>query len=207
MKNKFLSSIFILLSFISGCSVYTDIYSDYDRSVDFTKYKTFAWLPDKDTAKSEFNNQIIRSNTRNYFTHCMAVRGYKINADTPDVFLELVVTAATKQKTVTSPVYTYPSGWYYYNPYYYSYPSPYYYRYPYNYGYSYTYVTQKVEYTEGAITLNVIDRKQNKLVWTGTAKGDLYDSKYIADNLHPAVYDILDSYPVKAPKEHKRPKK
>lgn len=192
---------------IAGCGVYTDITSDYDRSVAFTKYKTFAWLPDKDTSKSEYNNQIIRNNTRNYFTHCMGERGYKARVDTPDVFLDLIVTTAKKEKTVNTPVYNYPYDWYYDNPYYYPYPSSYYYNYPYYYNYTTTYITQKTEYTEGAIILNVIDRKQNKLVWTGTAKGDLYDPSYIGDNLHPAVYDILNNYPVKPVREHKRPKK
>lgn len=196
----------LLFLAIAGCGVYTKITSDYDRSVDFTKYKTFAWLPDKDTAQSEYNNQIIRNNTRNYFTHCMGERGYKISIDTPDVFLDLVITAVKKEKSVSTPGYTYPSGWYYHNPYYYHYPSNHYYLHHYNYNYT-TYVTQKVEYTEGAITLNIIDRKLNKLVWTGTAKGDLYDPSYIGDNLHPAVYDILDNYPIKPINGHKRPKK
>src|SRR5579885_889713 len=103
-KNFYLTDILFLA--IAGCGVYTDISSDYDRSIDFTKYKTFAWLPDKDTSKSECNNQIIRNNTRNYFTHCMGERGYKASIDTPDVFLDLVVTAAKKEKTVTTPVST-----------------------------------------------------------------------------------------------------
>jgi hypothetical protein len=72
-------------SLLRGCGVYTKITSDYDRSVDFTKYKTFAWLPNKDTAQGEYNNQIIRNNTRNYFTHCME-REDEI-ALIPDVFL------------------------------------------------------------------------------------------------------------------------
>ena len=84
-------------------------------------------------------------------------------------FLDLVITAVKKEKSVSTPGYTYPSGWYYHNPYYYHYPSNHYYLHHYNYNYT-TYVTQKVEYTEGAITLNIIDRKLNKLVWTGTTK-------------------------------------
>ena len=121
-------------------------------------------------------------------------------------FLDLVITAVKKEKSVSTPGYTYPPGWYYHNPYYYHYPSNHYYLHHYNYNYT-TYVTQKVEYTEGAITLNIIDRKLNKLVWTGTAKGDLYDPSYIGDNLHPAVYDILDNYPIKPINGDKRPKK
>lgn len=52
----------------------------------------------------------------------------------------------------------------------------------------------------------MIDAKQNKLVWLGTAEGDLYDPSYIEYNLHPAVYDILTNYPVNTIREHKKPK-
>ena len=150
----------------------------------------------------------------------MGERGMKANVDTPDVLLQLVVKSVKKEYTTTSPVYnSYPS-YYYSNPYYYPYPNSYYYR-AHNYSnyYNYSsfnsgnysntnrsYTTQKVEYTQSTITLNVIDVKQNKLVWMGTAEGDLYDPSYIESNLHPAVYDILTNYPVNTIREHKKPK-
>lgn len=208
MKTKVilpLTSIILLV----GCGVYNNIYSDYDRSVDFSKYKTFAWLPDRDSSSTPYNNQIIRNNTVNYFSHCMGERGMKANVDTPDVLLQLVVKSVKKEYTTTTPAYySYPS-YHYSNPYYYPYPSLYYYRSPYYYNYynyNHGYITQKVEYTQSTITLNVIDVKQNKLVWMGTAEGDLYDPSYIESNLHPAVYDILNDYPVQTIREHKRPK-
>ena len=134
--------------------------------------------------------------------------------------MELVVTNSKKEKTYTYRTYN-SSPWYYSNPYYYPYPNAYYYRsYNYNNHYSYyqgypsqgysgqgnssqSYTTQKVEYVDGAITLNFIDRKQNKLVWSGTAQGDIYDASAIADNLHPAIHDILKDYPVKPIEEKK----
>ncbi|MBK6861639.1 MAG: DUF4136 domain-containing protein [Saprospiraceae bacterium] len=214
----FLSLTSIML--LAACGVYNNISSDYDRSVDFTKYKTFAWLPDKDSTNTPTNNQIIRNNTINYFSHCMGERGMKANVDSPDVLLQLVVYSVKKEYTTTSPAfYNYPS-YNYSNPYYYPYPNSYYYRshnyrnyYNYNSIYSgnysntnRSYTTQKVEYTQSIITLNVIDAKQNKLVWLGTAEGDLYDPSYIEYNLHPAVYDILTNYPVNTIREHKKPK-
>lgn len=200
--------LFIFVFFlIISCKIYTDISSNYDKSIDFTIYKTFAWLPDKDTSKTEFNNQIIRNNTRNYFSHCMAERGYKADTENPDILLELIITETKKNKTITSPTYPLYMGYYQSNPYFYPYPNAYVYNYFFDYNYSNSYITEKVEYTEGGITLNIIDKKLNKLVWTGTAKGDLYDPSSIGENLHPAVYDILKSYPVPPIKKQKRPKK
>ena len=49
---------------LAGCNAtYKAISTDYDRSVDFNHYKTFAWLPDKaDTMNTAYNNEIIRNN-------------------------------------------------------------------------------------------------------------------------------------------------
>ncbi len=202
----------VIIVTIAACSpVFYPTYSDYDRGVDFNSYKSFAWLPDKDSASNPYDNQIIRNNTQNYFTHCFGERGYKLNLDTPDVLMQLVVNSEKKSYTVTSPSYPY-SHYSYSNPYYYPYGSYYYYRgpsYSNYYGYSYwnNYTTtKKVEYMKNSITVNVIDRKQNKLVWTATTEGDIYDPAYISENLHPAVYDLLDNYPITPIKEHKRPK-
>ena len=202
MKNKFLIAASILIIALSACtSTYNVVSSDYDRSVDFQKYKTFAWLPDKaDTAFSPYNNEIIRNNIRNYFGLCMSDRAYKVDLENPDLLLQLVITNAKKERTVS----TFPSS-YYYRPYYYGsyYYSPYRFGYYYNNYPSFGYgsggyaTTQKQEYVNGAITLNFIDTKSKKLVWSGTAEGDIYDPSQISKNLHPAVHDILDQYPVK----------
>ena len=194
--------------FIIQCKVYNKVSYNYDKSIDFTKYKTFAWLPDTDTSKSDYDNAIIRNNTRNYFSHSMADRGYKADTKNPDVLLELIITEKKKEEIVSNSNNTqmYPNYYPNNNPYYYPYPNNYYYQTPYNNNYSNT-VTQEQEYTEGGITLNVIDRKLNKLVWRGTASGDLYDPATIEENLSPAVYDILKKYPIPPLKKQKKPKR
>jgi hypothetical protein len=195
----------IAIIVLVGCSTtYNAVSTDYDRSVDFSQYKTFAWLPDKaDTANTPYNNEIIRNNIRNYFGQCMSDRGYMFDGESPDILMQLVITNAKKERVITS----YPSS-YYYRPYYFGsfyytpYPYGYYYRHYPSYGYGYSgfpgySTTQKQEYVNGSITLNFIDRKNNKLVWTGTAEGDIYDASHISHDLHPAVHSILNEYPVK----------
>lgn len=205
MKKIIWISTSILIVMLGGCSsTYNAVSSDYDRSVDFINYKTFAWLPDKaDTTNTRYNNEIIRNNIRNYFGQCMSDRGYNVDLENPDLLLQMVITNAKKERVVTS----YPSS-YYYSPYYFGshYYTPYSYGYYYRnyptYGYGYSgypgyLTTQKQQYVNGSITLNLIDRKVNKLVWSGTAEGDIYDPSQISSDLHPAVHRILDEYPVK----------
>lgn len=210
MKKNIWITIIVAALVIAGCSTYSKIYSDFDRSADFTKYKTFAWLPDKtDTTNSPYNNEIIRNNLRNYFGQCMSDRGYSFDFENPDVLMQLVITNSKKEKIL--PSY---SSIYYYRPYYYGsyyyqpYAFGYYYRYYPSYSYS-TFIgyptTYRIEYVNGAITLNFIDRKTNKMVWTGTAEGDIYDPAMISHDLHPAIHNILAQYPVKpiAGKSHR----
>ena len=202
-KNIWITAI-VALVVLAGCSAtYKAVSTDYDRSADFSQYKTFAWLPDKaDTANTPYNNEIIRNNIRNYFGQCMSDRGYKFDGESPDILMQLVITNAKKERVIS----TYPSN-YYYRPYYFGsfyyspYPYGYYYRHYPSYGYGYSgfagySTTQKQEYVNGSITLNLIDKKANKLVWTGTAEGDIYDPSHISHDLHPAVHRILDQYPV-----------
>lgn len=200
----------IILLLIAGCSrkVYKDIQSSYDKSADFKQYKTFAWLPDKDSIDARTIFGMMRNNTMNYFTHCMGERGYKANTDNPDVLLELIIKSETKEKedpTLPKPFST-TTVTTYANPYLHPLTNPFKYNKPFTYKY-FNYPPEKQlpkeTYLKNSITLNVIDRVNQKVVWTGTAKADLYDTTYLQMNLHPVVYDILEQYPVKPYYKHR----
>ena len=96
--KKTLFILTIVALFAACSSTYNTVYSDYDRSVDFTRYKTFAWLPDKaDTLNSPYNSEIIRNNIRNYFGLCMSDRAYKVDLDNRDLLLQIVITNSNKE--------------------------------------------------------------------------------------------------------------
>lgn len=57
---------------------------------------------------------------------------------------------------------------------------------------------------KSSITVNLFDRKQIKLVWTSITVRDIYDPAYIEDNLNPAVYDILNDFPISPIHPHKK---
>lgn len=191
----------IIILVYTGCDLYSDISSSSDVATNFSKYRTFAWLPDRtDTTDLPYNNEIIRNNIRNYFGQSFAERGYKVDLDSPDVLLNIVITNKKKEKVIIYSANPYPyyyCNYYYGSTYYYPYDFNYYYRYHPGYCYPSNYYTEKQEYVEGSIILNVIDRKQNKLVWSGVARGDIYDATYINENIHPAVEAIMKKYPVK----------
>ncbi|TAL57179.1 MAG: DUF4136 domain-containing protein [Bacteroidetes bacterium] len=188
------------LCVLNGCGIYTEISVTADENTNLSNFKTFAWLPDKmDSNNSPYNNEIIRNNLKNYFGQEMAERGYGVNLDTPDVLLQVTLVNKKQEKEVRYPVYPRPfyyCNYFYCSVYYSPYPYAYYYRHYDNYCYSMGYCKETVQYVEGSITLNVIDRKTNKLVWAGTAKGDIYDPAYINRSIHPAVEAIMKKFPV-----------
>lgn len=199
IKNSSNYGLVLLLIFmVSACGVYMNITTSADIDTDFTKYKTFAWLPDQtDTTNLPYNNEVIRNNIKNYFGQSFAARGYSFNLENPDLLLQIIISTKEKVVVTTYPVPNYNCRYYYGSSYYFPYPFNYYYVRHGSYCYPTNYVQQPIEYIESSITLNIIDRQQNKMVWSGTAKGNVYDPAYINRNIHPAVEAIMHQYPVK----------
>jgi len=215
MNARIIQLIFLGILFISvRCSTYTNVYSNYDKSVDFSQYQTFAWAPDSGVVVPReleaYDNDIVRNNAKNYITHSLTSRGFLVNIDSPDLVLNLVLLNEKQEKIVTYnnyPSYPY-GGYYFYNPYYF----PYYYpRYRYYTWFGWgppfyderTTTTVTKTYVKGTITLNMYDRQLRKLVWTGSAEGNIYDPKYIQYDVHPAIDRLMKKFPVKAVQNQK----
>ena len=210
----FISSIALLL-LLTNCNIYHVLYTDKDMTTDFTKYRSFAWLPQHTLKDSTpFHNQIIENNTKNYLSHEFMARGLKIHVDTPDVLLQLDIKSLNKHK-LEQVEHTTPETYHYQynatspvNPYYTPYPSYFTYsnvhmhnaarfRFSTNSMNNANYTTQVVNYEESTITLNMIDRKTEKLVWTVVVEGDLYDPKQMENYIHKAVIKMAKDYPIK----------
>ncbi len=191
MKIKHLSTVLILLMLGAGCSVYPGYYSNTDQDAEFTSYRTFAWLPDQDTTEA-LNSQIIRT----YFNHCLGEMGMTVHMDGPDVLLELLVEGETQETPGHAGRRPYAGGRFYFqDPFYHPFPG---YDYRRSHDYSCRYTTRNAEYGKGTITLNMIDRKRNKLLWTGAAKSILYGPNLLSEDLHQTVHAILKKYPGKS---------
>ncbi|MFD0795401.1 DUF4136 domain-containing protein [Mucilaginibacter litoreus] len=198
----------VLLSATSCATSYKLANSDFDKTVDFSKYKTFSWIAPLDKDSISAADQIIYNNTINYFAHDLAARGMTVDNDNPDLLFQLKVSEKREQRTETArqtfPLYN--NNYYFryhafspYNRYYNLYPRSYYYNRGFNFNdYRYGYNTQTGDYTKSSLTLNVMDLKQRKFIYTATVEADLYDPATWKRELHPAVHTLLDNYPVKA---------
>ncbi len=198
-KISFFGLVLAVMTLLSACNVYNQINSTIDPTVNFDKYKTFAWLADKaDTVNSPYNNEIIRNNIRNYFSKEMSDRGFQINLEQPDLLLELAV--KNEPHTVRR-VY---QDDYYYNRYYFRsvYYSPFTRRYYYVFypNYYYSNPNPRIEFDShinNSVTLNVVDANGHKLLWTGSVQADIYDPSVIEKDIHPAVVKLMKQFPVK----------
>ena len=212
MKSKIIFFKLCLIAAIalSGCGIYNNTYSNFDKSVDFTKYETYAWLnSQKPQASTPYYNDVVENNAKSYVDRHFKDRGYTVDTLKPDLLLELVLKSEKKTEEIqTSNPYNYSNYTYNNYPYNQRYNDNIYYNdanynhygnYNYNrhYLYNQSYSTKNRKYTQSAITINVIDRASNKMVWTGTAENDIYDPAYLKEEVHPAVVNILEQYPVK----------
>jgi hypothetical protein len=188
---------FIVLFFlvaVTGCGNYIKTYADYDRNINFSGFKTYAWLNNHQPhAPTPFDNDIIENNIKNYAEHELANRGYVADADNPDVLIEVKLSNQNKINTTNTPVYsTYPNSYFYYNQNNYRW-NPHGYTQPYQIGNRVT----RTEFVRATITINVIKRDANQLIWTGTAEDDIYDLQNKDKDLHPAIDKIMQRYPIR----------
>jgi hypothetical protein len=197
---KKLSGILIIFSLLvwSGCSS-TRVHSDQVKDVNFSAYKTYAWLPNgKDTtSKTILNSEITYQNLRQAADREMAKRGYTLDAQNPDLLLLVHTMFEKRQELVQSPLYS--SYGYYYPGFYTGTWHPYYYGGYYNVPYVAGYDIREVTYTEGTVIIDVIDRKKNNLIWRGWSEERIHDYGDV-NELYKNVEKIFKKYPVKAKK-------
>ena len=158
------------------------IRTNVNQSTDFSQYKTFGFLPQLDTDYSyeSLVSQYLKEATKKEMTN----RGYVFTDDNPDLLINFHNNIEDKQR-----VYQVPAS---YNRSYYSYRGRTYYDVWDGYE---TYVDN---YTEGTLNIDVVDRKQNKMVWEGISIGRLSeeDLNNLQPTLQKAVAEIFSKFPL-----------
>ncbi|WP_424963893.1 DUF4136 domain-containing protein [Ekhidna sp.] len=195
------NSLIVALIALASCSVYQDVQVTKDKSVDFSQYETYAWLPEKEhNTDTEYDNDFIRQKTRNYFGHCMAERQLKPDTANPDLLLQ-VEWLSHARKVEVARANDYPDYNSIDN---YNAPTVYLYngKLSGNPGWKEEYSKPEiVKYAHGGAKLTAIDPKTNQIIWEGLAQGDLYDPTIMYDDLHPSIHKMMKKFPIKIPKE------
>ena|SRR5215471_11050516 len=173
------SLLLLFILAVAGVSA-QKVKTGYDKSADFGKYKTFAWIPNTAPATNPVLATLINADIE----HELNQKGLRKVDSNPDLLVKSYGGAEDVAGgwAAQDPSYTASGGaplpgdtmWVGALP-----PTP---------------VPQVMH---GSITVDLIDAKQNRLVWRGTAKGKMdYDKRgKLLDQANKAVSEIFKKYP------------
>ena len=169
---KLLPALLLLLAVTSCVSV--RVASDYDKNVNFSNYKTFAFYkPGID--KAEINDLDKRRILRAIEAELLA-KGYT-KSENPDMLVSIFTKSREKINVYNDGFGPYGYGWGWY---------PWYWN-------SYNTVSRS---TEGVLYIDLIDAKKKELVWQGQGTGYLTQNmEKKEERIKEFVNKILENYP------------
>jgi hypothetical protein len=173
---------------ITGCAGTAHI--EKDKSADFSKYKTYAWVekPETKEAKKTRKNELTEANVRSSVNNQLQKIGWKEVKSNPDVIVNYELLVERTEKEQTNPVYTQPFTRSYFNRYTgrvntFYYPS----RFA---GYDNYSTTVK----EGTVTITLVDNKTDKAVWQGWATSEVDSRKMTGKEIDQSVKTIFRKF-------------
>lgn len=177
-----LSSVFLM-----SCTSTAHI--EKDDTVNFSNYKSFAWLHGEE-GKLEKQSDLIESKIREAVTLELEKSGWKQIKTKPDVLLDYDLLVEKESKEKRDAVYSQPYSRIIYNPYTRRYASIYY---PSRFmGYQ----SYEELIKEGTITITMIDAKTDKMIWMGWTTGEVNSRNLTKKEIQKAVTSIFKKFDV-----------
>ncbi|MCK5620279.1 MAG: DUF4136 domain-containing protein [Candidatus Krumholzibacteria bacterium] len=168
------------VALLAGCGSGLELSNDFDQQIDFSQYKTFQWVPSKDSS-----NDLLESRIKSATIDQLTQKGMVSTTTDPDVYV--IYHAGAKDKVdIQSYGYGYGYG-----------------RYGGVYGGAYGAGSGGIStynYTEGTLIIDIIDASSKQLAWRGSATGVLDESpsaEKITENVNKAIAAIMSQYPPK----------
>jgi hypothetical protein len=171
---------------LAACATGPRVTSDMDPSANFGQYRTFAFYSPL-AIEGQGYATLTSGRTKDAARRQLESRGYVYDEKSPDLWVNLNAYMQEKTDVVTIPEVDYD--------YYYSYRARRYVSVPY-----WRDRTDVYKYTEGTLNVDLVDAKQNRLVWTGVAVGRVGRTKpeERGARIDAAVADIFLRYPYRA---------
>lgn len=171
---------------LASCATGPRVTSDVDPSAHFGQYRTFAFYSPL-AIEGQGYATLTSGRTKEAARRQMESRGYVYDEKSPDLWVNLNAYMQEKTGIVNTPEVDYD--------YYYSYRARRYVAVPY-----WRDRTDVYKYTEGTLNVDLVDAKQNRLVWTGVAVGRVGRTKAEerGAKIDAAVAEIFLRYPYRA---------
>jgi hypothetical protein len=173
----------------SSCTSGPSVRADFDKSADFTQYKTFGFASPLGTDRAGYKTIVSQ-----YLTAAaraeLEARGLKYADTAPQLIVNFNAKLSDKMRVDTMPSSSMGMG-------YYGYRGGYYSAWP-----AYHSETVVSQYTEGTLNIDVVDISRKQMIWEGVAVGSV--SEKDSDELQPAVQRVVakvfEKYPIAKPK-------
>ena len=174
------ASLILAAVYLSACSSSPKIFVNEDPSADFSRFKTYSYEQPLGTDESSGVQSVVSQQLMLATDEQMKARGYVRSSDSPDLTINFVFQTQEKIRTTTSPS----AGGYYGRR---------------GYGMYGGYDTQVTQYTEGTISIDIIDNTgpRKQMVWEGAATGKITDKvrENYREVIETVVADIFAKYP------------
>ena len=188
MRSLQLSSLsvgFVAAALLAGCASQPKVLSDYDKSADFARYRTFGFVTQVGADSTEFKTLAVQT-MQAAATRQMEMRGYT-RSDTPDLVINFTGKIEEKADVESVPAPYYGPGWGYGG----------FYGAPYGgWGGGGTQVTTR-RYNVGTLVMDIVDREKRQAVFQGSVS-DVVTKEMMANReaaITGAVNRIFASYP------------
>jgi hypothetical protein len=173
----------------SACTSGPSVRADFDKSADFTQYKTFGFANPLGTDRAGYKTIVSQYLTGAARTELEA-RGLKFSETSPQLIVNFNAKLSDKMRVDTMPTSSMGMG-------YYGYRGGYYSAWP-----AYHSETVVSQYTEGTLNIDVVDISRKQMIWEGVAVGSV--SEKDSDELQPAIQRVVakvfEKYPIAKPK-------
>ncbi|MGH8223658.1 MAG: DUF4136 domain-containing protein [Woeseiaceae bacterium] len=174
-----------LVVMLSACASAPSIRSDYDKTADFGAYRTYAFIEGAGSDDSQYQSLFTRY-MKAAVSAEMDKRGYSL-ADNPDLLINFNAIFREKTKVTQSaaPVGDYGDRDRFYDPWY---------------GYGDGTQTNISQYTEGTVSIDIVDARRKQLVWEAAAIGRFTEDKpeNLEQTIQNRVPEMFARYPFRA---------
>lgn len=183
--HKFMLAASLLL-LLAGCASGPHVRTDYDPGADFGKYQTWGWyspIAMEQSGYSSWVSERIKANIQRE----MEARGYRFAAENADLRVNFQLAVQERSDVHTTPRMDFRYFWSYRARTYVAFPV----------WYDEAHVSR---YTEGTLTVDLVDAAQNRMVWTGDAIGRVVrrSPEERAADIDAAIGAIFAKYPYRA---------
>lgn len=168
--------IFSLAVVFSSCEM--NVHNSYDKTVDFSKYKTFCWMTgcQFDFNGPEYlNDSLLRENIKVALVKELESKGLKEDNNNPDLLVGFTITVKDEQAVIyhrpdDSPVYYEPIKD----------------------------ERQVINYLKGTLIIGMADKSMSKIVWQSESVGYMeLNPDFYEKNIRRGIKLVLKDFPPK----------